>query len=83
VQYAAVTNGESGIADDAFYTSMDLATLFDAPFFTVKKNGSVKLEKVGKKEWDNLATVFRNRFGMEVINRLDDQDFVSALCKGE
>lgn len=83
ILFAAVSNGDSGIAPDAFSVSMDLATLSDAPFFSVKKNGSVKVEKSWKKDWENLLTILRNRFGIETMYRLNDPDFVSVLCKGE
>ena len=80
---ATVSGSDPGIPTDAFSASMDLAALSDAPFFSVKKNGSVKVEKSYKKDWENLLTILRNRFGTEVIYRLNDPDFVSAFCKGE
>ena len=80
---ATVSGSDPGIPTDAFFASMDLAALSDAPFFSVKKNGSVKVEKSYKKDWENLLTILRNRFGTEVIYRLNDPDFVSAFCKGE
>lgn len=80
---AAVTNGDPKIASDAFASTMDLADISDAPFFSVKKTGAVKIEKAWKKDWENLLTVLRNRLGTEAMYRLNDPDFISAFCKGE
>ena len=79
----AVVDGVPGIPGDAFSSSMDLAMLSDAPFFSVKKNGAVKIEKAWKKEFENIMSVLRNRLGSEAICRLNDSDFIAAFCKGE
>lgn len=85
VQFARLLNTVSNgsvVPLDAFSDSMDLPILSDAPFFSVKKNGTVKIEKGYKKDWDNILTVLRNRLGTEVLYRLNDPDLIAALCKG-
>lgn len=81
--YARVLTGEPGLKDDAFMESMGIEKLSDSPLFTVKKNGAVKIEKAWKKDWDNLLAVLRNRFGAEVLKRIENESFLDVFCKGE
>lgn len=81
LSFEDVVSGNPGIPDDVFASSMDLASISDAPFFSKKKNGAVKIEKAWKKDWENILTVLRNRLGTEAMYRLNDPDFVSAFCK--
>ena len=45
LSFEDVVSGNPGIPDDVFASSMDLASISDAPFFSKKKNGAVKIEK--------------------------------------